>query len=422
MVEQGLLDPSHLEDVQLPEDHVDYGAVIQFKEQMLQHAWQRMTEKDFPDLCSELESFQQAQEYWLEDYALFMAIKQSQKGSGWQDWPDPLRQRAPSALEQAKQDLADSINQQKFFQFLFFRQWAAIKAYAKEQQIRLIGDIPIFVSSDSADVWANHELFLLDKDHRPTVVAGVPPDYFCETGQLWGNPHYDWDAHREQKYAWWLARIRATLQQVDWIRLDHFCGFESAWHVPAGDETAIDGEYKPGPGSDFFASLRDQLGGLPFIAEDLGTVTPEVEALRDEFDLPGMRVLHFAFGDDAKNPFLPHSYVHNTVAYTGTHDNNTSHGWYEEIDDEQRDFFRRYAARDGQDVAWSLMRLAWSSVADVSIAPLQDVLRLGAEARMNMPGRPDRNWSFRFTREMLEEDALVQLAELTALYARSREE
>ncbi len=397
LIEDGLLTEDELEIPSFPDDRVDFGPVIESKNQILAQAWSRFQSGAATRLQSELDAFCEAKHQWLDDYALFMAIKEQQGGRSWHEWPDELRMRQSAKLDQARTDLDESIREQKFRQFLFFRQWSNLKKYAAEKQIRLIGDIPIFVSSDSADVWANPSLFQVDEHHRPTVVAGVPPDYFCETGQLWGNPHYNWDAMRQRGYAWWIQRAQAMLEQVDWIRLDHFCGFEAAWHVPAGDETAIDGEYRPGPGSHFFQTLNEALDGLPFIAEDLGIVTKEVEALRDEFSLPGMKVLHFAFGDTSANPFLPHNYVLNSVAYTGTHDNNTSRGWYQEISNDARDRYRRYTGRDGEDVSWDLIRLAWSSVSAVAIAPLQDILDLGEDARMNLPGRAAGNWSWRFT-------------------------
>lgn len=418
MVNDGLLDEKEIEDIQVTAERADFGEALEIKTELVQRAWTRFHEGDFSQLRSEFETFIETEKDWLDDYVLFMAIREQQDSKSWQEWPDALRKRDESAISQARTQLEDNIGQHQFRQFLFYRQWNAVRTYANNKGIRLIGDIPIFISSDSADVWANPKLFLLDEDNRPTVVAGVPPDYFCETGQLWGNPHYDWDALRGSGYAWWVSRAKATLSQVDLVRLDHFCGFESAWHVPAGEETAINGKYVPGPGAHFFESMKRALDGLPFIAEDLGTVTPAVETLRDQFELPGMKVLHFAFGDDWKNPFLPHNYVHNCVAYTGTHDNNTSRGWYAEISDDARDRYRRYTASSGDDVSWDLVRLAWSSVANIAIAPLQDILDLGGEARMNLPGHIGGNWSWRFTFEMLEQQAIDRLRKITRMFSR----
>ena len=289
--------------------------------------------------------------------------------------------------------------------------------YANEHGIRLIGDLPIFVAPDSADVWANPELYLLDKNLRPSVVAGVPPDYFSETGQLWGNPQYDWAAMRQTDYVWWVARIKATLEQVDVMRIDHFRGFLAAWQVPAGEETAIVGEWVPGPAADLFARLKAELGHLPFIAEDLGEITPDVYALRDALGLPGMKILQFAF-DEPANLFLPHNYPANCVAYTGTHDNDTTRGWYATAPEAEKDYFRRYTGRDGSDVAWDLIRLAWASVADVAIAPMQDVLDLGTEARMNLPGTAQGNWKWRMPETGLNEWAASRMEMMTKVYGR----
>lgn len=418
LVEDGLLPPGELESMCLPEGRIDYGAVIQNRLRMFGEVWQRFQGGAASRLKPEFEQFCTAQRLWLDDFALFAAIKVSRGGQGWQDWPTVLRRRELDALNAARRELADSIQRSKFVQFLFYRQWHAVKKHANDRKVRLIGDIPIFVAPDSVDVWANPELFLLDADRRPLVVAGVPPDYFCPTGQLWGNPHYNWERLRETHYAWWLARIRACLAQTDLVRLDHFIGFEKAYHVPFGRPTAEEGHFVPGPGSHFFESLQQQLGGLPFIAEDLGLVTPEVEAIRDGFHLPGMLILQFAFGGATENRFLPHNYERNGVVYTGTHDNDTTWGWFNGITDAERDLVRRYVARDGTDVVWDLIRLAWSSTANYAITTLQDVLEQGSEARMNFPGRGDGNWCWRFQAAQLTDEILGRLRDLTVLYSR----
>ena len=276
----------------------------------------------------------------------------------------------------------------RFAQFLFFRQWGDLKRHANQHGIKLIGDLPIFVSSDSADVWANPEFFWLDEHRQPTVVAGVPPDYFSVTGQLWGNPLYNWEVLKQSGYRWWLDRLVASLEQVDTVRLDHFRGFEAYWEVPASEATAINGRWVAGPGADFFEAASRHLGRLPLIAEDLGLITPPVNALRRQFGMPGMRILQFAFGGATEARFLPHNFDRHTVVYTGTHDNDSTRGWHASMTDEERDFFHRYSATTGEDPAWDLIRMAWSSVADRAIAPLQDVLDLGSEARMNYPGQP----------------------------------
>jgi 4-alpha-glucanotransferase len=418
LVEDGLLSSSDLRVPHLPDDHVSYGVVIDFKYRWLRHAWDRFKHSPYPSLRPELERFLAEQAYWLDDYALFMAIKQSVGGEGWDNWPDELRMRSPSALEAARKNLRDDVGYQQFCQFLFHRQWQAVRRYAHERGVKLIGDVPIFVAADSADVWANPHLFLLDEKRRPTVVAGVPPDYFVQTGQKWGNPHYDWEAHKKTGYGWWIARVKAALKQVDLVRLDHFLGFAAAYHIPATNPTAEVGEWVPGPGASLFEALRGALGGLPFIAEDLGMVTPEVEALRDGFHLPGMRILQFAFGGATENRFLPHNYEPNAVVYTGTHDNDTTRGWYASINESERDLLRRYIGRDGSDVSWDLVRLAWMSVADLALTTLQDVLDLSSEARMNYPGHEKGNWGWRFRPEMLTDAVLDRLADLTTLYGR----
>jgi 4-alpha-glucanotransferase len=327
--------------------------------------------------------------------------------------------RKPAALDEARRRLADAVGRHQFAQFLFFRQLDELRRHAERLGVKLIGDLPMFVSAESSDVWANPELFLLDGGRRPRVVAGVPPDYFSKSGQRWGNPLYNWRAMKRTGYRWWVERLRATLRQVDLVRLDHFRGFESYWEVPARNRTARHGRWVRAPGADLLTTVRSKLGGLPFIAEDLGLITPQVEALRDDFDLPGMRVLQFAFGGSFDNPFLPHRYSRNAVVYTGTHDNDTTAGWYASLSKSAQARVRRYAASDGSHIAWDLMRLAWGSVARIAIAPLQDVLALGPEARMNTPGKPSGNWRWRVTREMLRNDLVDWLRDLTETYDRT---
>jgi 4-alpha-glucanotransferase len=418
LVSAGLLQPSDPAGASFPADRVDYGAVIDWKNGILERAWESYSAGHAPALRSEFEQFRSQQAHWLDDYALFMAIKEQHQEVPWIEWPDELARRDPAALGGARRELAGRFGLHQFGQFLFFRQWHALRAYAREQRIGIIGDIPIFVAGDSADVWANPDLFLLGKDRRPTVVAGVPPDYFSATGQLWGNPLYDWDALKEKGYAWWVARLRATVEQVDLVRLDHFRGFEAYWEIPAGSPTAETGKWVKGPGADLLAILKRELGGLPLIAEDLGVITPAVEKLRDDFHLPGMRILQFAFGGAVESRFLPHNFEHNTVAYTGTHDNDTTRGWYAGLPEHEAHFLRRYLARDARDVAWDLIRLAWNSVANLAVAPLQDLLDLGTEARMNLPGRASDNWRWRFREDMLTEGVLDRLADFTELYGR----
>ncbi len=414
--EAGLLTDAELA-VSFPVDHVDFGPVIEFKNKALARAWERFG-KASPALRAEFEAFTAAESAWLDDFALFMALKDSNGGISWQEWEAPQRLREPAALARARETLRDTMGLHQFRQFLFFKQWRAVKSYANERGVHLIGDVPIFVAIDSADVWARPEFFQLDADRRPVAVAGVPPDYFSATGQLWGNPLYDWEALAKDGYAWWVQRLRATLAQVDLIRIDHFRGFEAFWRIPAGMPTAEVGKWTLGPGRALFDQLSATLGNLPLIAEDLGVITPEVDQLRAVTGLPGMRVLQFAFGGATEDRFLPHMYERNTVVYTGTHDNDTTRGWYEHITSEERDRVRRYLAVDGRDVSWDMIRAAWMSVADLAVAPLQDVLALGSEARMNTPGQPAGNWSWRLLPDQLQPWHRDRLADLTSLYAR----
>jgi 4-alpha-glucanotransferase len=330
--------------------------------------------------------------------------------------------REPVALAEARRNLADLIGQVCFAQFLLFRQGKRLTEHAHDKGVHLIGDMPFFVSPDSSDVWANPELFLLDDHRRPRFVAGVPPDYFSAQGQLWGNPVYDWEALRRNGYRWWIDRLKALLAHVNVVRLDHFRGFASAWHVPAGAKTAQSGQWVPGPGADFFNAVQRELGTLPFIVEDLGVITSDVRALRDQFQLPGTKILQFAFDGDAGNPYLPHNYVPNTVVYTGTHDNNTTRGWFATLPEDQRRNMWNYLKRPGgksDEVAWELIRLAWFSAAGLAIAPLQDLLNLGAEARMNLPGSLGGNWRWRCPDEILSESLVDRLRSLNASSHRS---
>ena len=405
-----------------PSDVVDYDAVVPFKVRLLERAWKNFNAGRRKDLRPEYDQFCAQQEHWLEDYALFRALKAKYDGAYYLDWPGGLVQRRPGALASARRELADQIDQVRFAQFLLFRQGDQLKAFAHSKGVRLIGDLPFFVSPDSSDVWSNPELFLLDEQRRPRFVAGVPPDYFSEQGQLWGNPVYNWDALRATGYRWSIDRVRALLAHVDAIRLDHFRGFAAAWHVPAGAPTAQSGQWVQGPGAQFFEAVRNELGQLPFIVEDLGIITPDVQALRDQFQLPGTRVLQFAFDGHADNPYLPHNFVSNTVVYTGTHDNAPTRQWYEELPDYQRQNFWNYLKRtpaESSEAAPALMSLAWSSMAALAIAPLQDLLNLGAESRMNIPGRASGNWRWRSREGMLANRAFDWLQELTKTSKRS---
>jgi 4-alpha-glucanotransferase len=403
-------------------NEIDYDAVIPYKKHVLQSAWSHFASGANRDRRLQFEQFRNDQAHWLEDYALFRALKAKFNGAYFLDWPRELVERVPSRLSEARAEFGEMIDQVCFAQFLIFRQGERLKTYAHANGVRLIGDLPFFVSPDSSDVWANPEIFLLDEQRRPRFVAGVPPDYFSADGQLWGNPVHDWDALRRTGYRWCLDRLRALLSHVDVVRLDHFRGFAAAWHVPAGAPNARPGQWVPGPGSDFFRAAQRELGSLPLIAEDLGMITPDVIQLRDSQNLPGMRVLQFAFDGNPQNPHLPQNYVPNTVVYTGTHDNNTTRGWFEALPESQRQTLWTYLQRapgESREVAPELMRLAWSSSATLAIAPLQDLLNLDARARMNIPGQPGGNWRWRLTEDLLSPARLDWLADLTRQTNRS---
>jgi 4-alpha-glucanotransferase len=419
LLEDGLLLPEDLADMPaFPADAVDFGAVIPWKVNLLDKAYARFEIQLESPLQAEFSAFQAEKASWLEDYALFMALKEAHGGGSWVKWPAALRRREPAAIQKARLRYAQAILRQQFRQFLFYRQWDALHAYAGERGIQIIGDIPIFVAHDSADVWANPGLFYLFDNGNPMFVAGVPPDYFSATGQLWGNPLYRWDVHTASGYAWWIERIRAVLGLVDIIRIDHFRGFAGYWEVKGKAKTAEKGRWAPAPGMDLFDTVQATLGDLPIIAEDLGVITPDVEALRDHFGLPGMKIVQFAFGGGPQDPFLPHNHVKNCVVYTGTHDNDTVKGWYERVPEVERDFYRRYLARDGGDVAWDMIRAAWMSVAVFALAPLQDLLGLDNRARMNYPGNPSGNWTWRMNEKALTKGLTSRLRETNYLYDR----
>jgi 4-alpha-glucanotransferase len=425
LIEDGLLQAADVARDAFSPSVVEYEKVVPFKVRLLEIALTRFNAGARPDLRPGYEQFCRAHAHWLDDYALFRALKARYNGAFYLDWPGELVRRTAAVLAQARRELANQIEVARFAQFVLARQADRLERHAQDRGVRLIGDLPFFVSPDSSDVWAHPELFLLDNDHRPTVVAGVPPDYFSADGQLWGNPVYDWDALRRSGYRWWVERLRALLAQVNVIRLDHFRAFAAAWHVPADAATARAGEWVEGPGPDFFRAVEKDLGALPFIAEDLGLITPDVTALREEFRLPGMRVLQFAFDGKADNPHLPDNYAPNTIAYTGTHDNATTRGWYEALSaTEQQSMWKCVGHSRGaaSEVAPALLRLAWESGAALAIAPLQDLLNLGNEARMNVPGRADGNWRWRCTEEMLSTRAFEWLRDLTKASGRSQGE
>jgi 4-alpha-glucanotransferase len=432
LFEEGLLARSDLDEIpSRPTERVDFERVHQSREIILHKAFASYQHTTSTELRSAVETFATQNAFWLDDYALFRALKTAHSGHAWHEWDRALLGREPAALARVKLELRDQIEAHRFFQFLFFKQWFALKAFCNERNLRLIGDIPIFVAHDSADVWTNPDQFKLNQDGRATVVAGVPPDYFSATGQFWGNPLYDWERMRADGFKWWIERVRATLQTVDIARIDHFRGFAAGWEIPGEEKTAEHGRWVEAPGRELFAAIRNSLGELPIIAEDLGVITPDVEKLRDDFGFPGMRVLQFAFSSDPNNVDLPHNYHRNVVVYTGTHDNDTTAGWFHSVTgagstrteaqiNSERNFCLKYLNTDGREIHWDFIRAALASVADTAIVPLQDLLGLGTEARMNLPNSSQGNWSWRFKQDALTEDLSERLRDMTGTYGRIR--
>jgi len=419
LLDQDLLTKSDLADRPgFSLEEVEYGRVIEWKLKLLRRSYQRLQSDNQKVVQEEFKAFKLEEAEWLRPFATFMAIKTQHNFVAWGEWPEALRQREPKAITAFKSKNVQEIDFQAYLQFLFCRQWQSLKDYAAKKGVRIIGDIPIFIAYDSADVWVNKDLFSLDEEFLPIVVAGVPPDYFSKTGQLWGNPLYKWDVHKKNGYAWWLKRIQAVLKQVNIVRLDHFRGFEAYWEVPFGKETAVEGRWVKGPGEDFFRVVKKKLGELPIIAEDLGVITEGVTKMREAFHLPGMKILQFAFASDADDDFLPHNYDVNCVAYTGTHDNDTSRGWFDKAPEREKDLCRRYFARSGQDISWSMIRSLWQSVAAWVVAPMQDFLNLGEWARMNYPGNPSGNWGWRMLPDAINHGLIKRLYETNYVYGR----
>ena len=417
LVEQGLLTEADLDALpRQSTQHVDFGQVVSSKWAVLRRAFSHVGSVDADPAA---ERFRAQHEHWLTDFALYMAIKDAHGGAPWNEWEPALRSRQPHALEEARARLQTDIQFHIWTQFIFFHQWEALKRYANERGIRIIGDIPIFVACDSADVWANQQLFRLTPGGTPEVVAGVPPDYFTATGQLWGNPHYRWDRLEAEDFKWWVDRFRMALTTLDIVRLDHFRGFAAAWAVPYGDRTAEHGQCEPSPGADLFASLKRNLGELAIVAEDLGVITPDVEELRDTFGFPGMQVLQFAFGGGSFSTMLPHDFLHNTAVYTGTHDNDTTVGWFSSRSDQERAFILAYVNSTGYDIAWDMIRLAFSTVGVLAVVPMQDVLRLGSSARMNLPGQVGGNWTWRYLPGDVTQEHVRNLQCLAKIYGRA---
>jgi 4-alpha-glucanotransferase len=421
LLQAGLLDAADVADVpRFSDEQVELDRVQAYKSALLRKSWQRFEERAPDPLRAELDAFVHAAEQreWLDDYTLYMALREQTGGQPWWRWSGGLAKRVPKSIERARLRHVDAIRFWEYIQFLFFRQWSALRETAHARGIRIMGDVPIYMASDSVDVWAHRELFQLDDQGQPTVVAGVPPDYFSATGQRWGNPLYRWDLMRETQYAWWVARVRANLRMADIVRLDHFRGFAAYWEIPANEETAIHGRWMPGPGLALLEALHRELGHLPLVAEDLGFITEDVHELRRAAGLPGMRILQFGFGQD-DSPHLPHRFEPHTVVYTGTHDNDTARGWFESASAEERENSLAYlGCASAEEIASGLIRAAYTSVAEMAIVPVQDILGLGSDARMNTPGEEKHNWTWRLPPGVLRSEHASRLRRLAALTGR----
>jgi 4-alpha-glucanotransferase len=422
LMQEGLLTTEDVADVpRFSDEHVEFNRVTEYKATLLRTSWRRFQELASDELRAAHDAFVSAAEQseWLDDYALFMALKEHAGGGPWWQWSKALVSREGRAMTRARREHTDAIRFWRYVQFLFFRQWNIVRESAHARGIRIMGDVPIYVAADSADVWGNQELFQLGETGEPSVVAGVPPDYFSANGQRWGNPLYRWDVMREQQYRWWVARVRTNLRMADVVRLDHFRGFAAYWEIPADEPTAVHGRWMPGPGAALFDAVREGLGELPLVAEDLGFITEDVHELRKGIGLPGMKILQFGFNHD-DSPHLPHRFDPHTVAYTGTHDNDTARGWFEHAPDEERDTALAYlGCTEVNDIAWGLIRAAYTSVAETSIVPMQDILDLGSEARMNTPGAESDNWSWRLLAGTLTHERAAKLRRLAVLTGRA---
>ncbi len=421
LAKNGLLNKSHFpakKKKHFDHDKVDFGRMFTCKYPILREAFRLFTQNHDQKIKEEYNRFVWESKFWLDDYAFFMALKDHFGGKSWAQWSYDIKTRKMDAMLNYRQQLHDQIMFYYFVQYAFFAQWQALKKYANDKGISIIGDIPLYVAADSSDAWANTQLFDYNQDLNPITVAGVPPDYFSVTGQLWGNPIYKWDVHKQDGFAWWVERVKANLILYDIIRIDHFRGLAAFWAVPFGEETAINGRWIAAPGRELMQAIISGLGDVPIIAEDLGVITPDVEELRDGFNLPGMKILQFAFDSGEENDFMPHNFVKNCVVYTGTHDNDTTLGQYGSVRPSDRKLMKEYFDLDTKDPAWSFVKLAWSSVANVAIAPLQDLLRLGSEARMNFPGKAAGNWMWRFKKDDLKSRHVKKLLKLTKLYGR----
>jgi len=418
-----LADKEELDKEQLPladlSETADYEAAIAAQEPLLKLAFARFKKNGNEQRRAEFEAFCDHNAAWLNDYALFEAIRRATKISDWQSWPEDLRRRDPAALRQAEKAFQEDIFLQKYHQYVFFEQWFALKSYANGKGIQIYGDLPIFVALNSADVWANQELYHLDEQGRPTMVAGVPPDYFSATGQRWGNPLYNWEKMAQSGFSWWHERFRWNFQLFDLVRVDHFRGFAACWAIPASEPTAVNGHWLESPGQELFSSLQDTFDSLPIIAEDLGIITPDVEKLRDDFAFPGMKILQFAFDSDAMNPYLPHNHIPNSVVYTGTHDNNTTLGWWQHLEEGTKSRVSSYLNQKEPDLPWLLINTALASVSRIAIIPLQDILSLPEGQRMNIPGTAENNWTWRYFNDSLQPQLADKLRGLSLIYGRN---
>jgi 4-alpha-glucanotransferase len=415
--ENGWLTEKDLQpDPRFQDQKIDFASVHLFRTSRLKLAAKKfLTQKESHQ---EFLAFCASEASWLEDYSLFMALADANNWEDWSQWDPKLAKRDEVALQKARIKLADKINFWRFCQWRFFSQWRKLKQYANEKGVQIVGDIPIFIAYQSAEVWARPDLFELDENNEPSVVAGVPPDYFSATGQRWGNPLYRWATHEKDQFAWWVERIKNTTQLVDIVRIDHFRGFAGYWEIPAHEQTAINGRWMPGPGEKLFTAIQNQLGKLPIIAEDLGVVTPDVVELLDKFELPGMRILQFAFGGGADNPYLPHNYCKNTVVYGGTHDNNTTRGWFDSASEREKYVVCKYLNCEGTEIHWDIIHAASQSVANIAIHAFQDVLGLDGEHRMNLPGQAGGYWEWRFAWDQVDEKSAERLYEICALHGR----
>lgn len=417
LVEDKLLSDEDLKShPEFSDTEVLFGDVITWKLNLLKTAESNFIQ---PGNENELNDFI-LHNTWVTDYALFMALKEKFNKKPWYEWEEKFRLHHEDALEGVKKELEKEIHFQQFIQYLFYKQWNSLKQYANNLGVKIIGDIPIYVAMDSSDTWANPELFQFDENKNPVVVGGCPPDYFSKTGQLWGNPIFNYEKMKEDGFAWWIDRLKSNLELYDLIRVDHFRGFAGYWSIPYGEETAINGEWIPGPGKELFEAIKNALGEIPIIAEDLGLITPDVIELRDYFNLPGMKILQFAFDSSEANDYIPHNYIKNCIVYTGTHDNDTIVGWFAAAKEEDKEYVLNYLNSNGENIAWDFVRAAWASVANLAIAPMQDILGLGNEARMNFPGTTKNNWLWRMQNNVTDDLLAEKIKQLTLLYGRAK--